>query len=376
MNGPQVVLIYQHFYPDYSAGGPVTSLGNLAKAFKSDVRVIASNKVYSTGRQIEGVAADTWYSWQGVPVWYASDRESIRQALKSIPKGSILYLNGLFLPNYFLFPLRLAHELGHSVMISPRGMLQQGALSQGTLRKKIFIRLLNALWLKGDEVWHATDEEEARDIKLWIRRLKNIVVIPNMPRVPSAQDVSITKDRGVIKLIYYSLIARKKNLSFLLELLKEKSTGVISLDIAGPVKDADYWKDCERIISSLPANVSVKYIGERDPSNVNTLLSKYHLFVLPTLGENFGHAIVESLASFRPVMISDRTPWADVGTSGAGYALPLNREQWAKALSEAVQWDQAAFDRHAAAAMKYFTMKFKPDILRDNYLNLFQSVRQ
>jgi glycosyltransferase involved in cell wall biosynthesis len=376
MTGPQLVLIYQHFYPDYSAGGPVTSLGNLAKALKSNVRVIASNKVYSTGRQIEGVATDTWYSWQGVPVWYASDRESIRQALKSIPKGSILYLNGLFLPNYFLFPLRLAHRLGHRVVISPRGMLQQGALSQGTLRKKIFIRLLNALWLKGDEVWHATDDEEAKDIRRWIRRLKKVVVIPNMPRVPSAQDVSITKDRGSIKLIYYSLIARKKNLSFLLELLKEKSTGVISLDIAGPVKDADYWKDCERIISSLPANVSVKYIGERDPSNVNTLLSKYHLFVLPTLGENFGHAIVESLASFRPVMISDRTPWADVGTSGAGYALPLNREQWAQALSEAVQWDQAAFDRHASAAMKYFTMKFRPDILRDNYLNLFQSVRQ
>jgi hypothetical protein len=31
--------------------------------------------------------------------------------------------------------------------------------------------------------------------------------------------------------------------------------------------------------------------------------------ILPTLGENFGHVIAESLLSNTPVLISDKTPW-------------------------------------------------------------------
>jgi glycosyltransferase involved in cell wall biosynthesis len=193
----------------------------------------------------------------------------------------------------------------------------------------------------------------------------------NMPTFPSAQPAQISKEPGRLRLIYYSLIAQKKNLSFLLELLKQESMQGISLDIAGPLKDRDYWKECQKIIAALPAHISVKYIGEQEPSNVNALLSKYHLFVLPTLGENFGHAIVESLSSFRPVLISDKTPWKDVGAAGAGYSLPLDPSSWTRALQDARQWDQISFESHASSAMKYFNMKFHPDILRGKYMELF-----
>jgi glycosyltransferase involved in cell wall biosynthesis len=379
MTGPQVVLVYQHFYPDFSAGGPVTSIGNLAKvvANKLPVRILASNKVYSTGKDMVGIVSDAWTQWQKIPVWYASDRASLRRAIQSLPEGSLFYLNGLFLPDYFLYPLRLAHKLGHRVVISPRGMLQRGALHQASpLQKKFFITLLNAMWLKGNEVWHATDEEERSDIERWIRRYRSIVVIPNLPRLPASHPVHLAKERGQLKLIYYSLIARKKNLSFILELLKRESLPGISLDIAGPVKDADYWGECQTSIASLPAGISVRYIGEQDPTTVNSLLSGYHLFVLPTLGENFGHAIVEALSSFRPVLISDQTPWKDIGNSGAGESLPLDPHAWSRALKHALQWDQADFDRRTSAAMKYFTVKFQPDILRAKYLNLFAPVQQ
>ena len=50
-------------------------------------------------------------------------------------------------------------------------------------------------------------------------------------------------------------------------------------------------------------------------------LAGYDLFLLPTRGENFCHAVFDALEAGLPVLISDQTPWQDL--AGAGYALPL-----------------------------------------------------
>jgi glycosyltransferase involved in cell wall biosynthesis len=43
--------------------------------------------------------------------------------------------------------------------------------------------------------------------------------------------------------------------------------------------------------------------------------------VFPTLGENFGHVIAESLSASCPVICSDQTPWNDVLAAGGGTVL-------------------------------------------------------
>ena len=45
---------------------------------------------------------------------------------------------------------------------------------------------------------------------------------------------------------------------------------------------------------------------------------------LPTTGENFGHAILESFINSRPVIISDKTPWKGLHNLHVGFDLPLD----------------------------------------------------
>ncbi|EJL6444735.1 hypothetical protein NMS18_002445, partial [Vibrio cholerae] len=48
-----------------------------------------------------------------------------------------------------------------------------------------------------------------------------------------------------------------------------------------------------------------------------------HVFLLPTLNENYGHAIVEAMVNSNIVIISDNTPWNELNNFG-GLAISLD----------------------------------------------------
>lgn len=57
------------------------------------------------------------------------------------------------------------------------------------------------------------------------------------------------------------------------------------------------------------------------------IYKQYDALYLPTTGENFGHAILESFMNSRPVIISDRTPWQNLTAKNIGYDIPLDRQE-------------------------------------------------
>ena len=67
-------------------------------------------------------------------------------------------------------------------------------------------------------------------------------------------------------------------------------------------------------------------MGEVKHEKLHALLHEYDVMLLPTLGENFGHAIIEALDAGLPVVISDRTPWRNLEQAGVGADLPLEDE--------------------------------------------------
>ncbi len=115
-----------------------------------------------------------------------------------------------------------------------------------------------------------------------------------------------------------------KNLETALAILSRLSGLAIEFNIYGTLEDTDYWRRCEAAIAALPPNIRVAYRGPVQPEDVETVLSGYDAFLLPTLGENYGHVIREALSAGLPVLISDRTPWRGLEARGAGADLPLD----------------------------------------------------
>jgi glycosyltransferase involved in cell wall biosynthesis len=114
-----------------------------------------------------------------------------------------------------------------------------------------------------------------------------------------------------------------KNLDGALRMLGMVRTPM-SLDIYGTQESAEYWGECERVMQGLPPHITVTYHGAVPPDEVICVMSSYDVFFLPTLGENFGHVILEALLAGCPVLISDRTPWRQLCEKRAGYELSLD----------------------------------------------------
>ena len=126
---------------------------------------------------------------------------------------------------------------------------------------------------------------------------------------------------GPVRLVFVGRICPTKNLHMVLDAL-HRLDAPAGLDIYGPLEEGLYWSRCKALIGRLPAWVRARYCGELTPAQTRLTFARYDAFVFPTLGEEVGHIIAESLSASCPVICSTKTPWTDLLISGGGIVLP------------------------------------------------------
>jgi len=204
-----------------------------------------------------------------------------------------------------------------------------------------------------DVAWQASNEMEANHIRAHWGRDARILIAPNLPPLSgTAVPARRHKVTGALRVVFLSRISPMKNLEGALRMLAMTSMPM-SLDIYGNQESAEYWKECERLMRGLPPHVTVTYHGNVPPDEVINVMASYDLFFLPTLGENFGHVILEALLAGCPVLISDRTPWRQLQEKRAGYELSLDRPQaFAEALEKFAAMDDTQFQKWSDGAAR------------------------
>ncbi|HHD81113.1 MAG TPA: glycosyltransferase, partial [Campylobacterales bacterium] len=163
------------------------------------------------------------------------------------------------------------------------------------------------------------------------------------------------------------------NLHYALSILKDtKIEESLIFDIYGPIEDKDYWLRCQQIFADMPDNITISYKGFVEPSMIQSTLGKYHLFFLPTKGENFGHAIVEAMQVGLIPLISNKTPWQDLESFTAGFSLSLeNPDSFSTAIRKVAQFDNEEFLIVSENVKKYITQKVNSDETLEKYKIFF-----
>ena len=113
-------------------------------------------------------------------------------------------------------------------------------------------------------------------------------------------------------------------------------------------------------------------MGECNSEKVPETFAEYDVFLFPTLGENFGHVISESLLGGCLPIISDNTPWIDLEKNNSGRVIPISDEiEYIKAINFYYSMSDQEFKQYSINAQRYIYEKNKNSIKHTGYLKIF-----
>lgn len=330
---PVILVFVRYYLPGFRSGGPVRSVSNLVQALAGeyDFRIVCLNRDHGVRTPYPGVTPGQWTQLGEARVYYAADREAgfalCRRMVREI-KPDMIYLNSLLDREFSMKPF-LAAGRGRSipVLLAPRGELSPGALGLKAKRKRLFLLLVKASRHYSNVNWHASSAAEEKRIRqVFAPEASRIFLASNLPEMPQDSPLRTkAKKPGTLRIVLAARISPMKNTLTAIRLAGQLK-GEVKLDLWGPLEDKSYWDICQREIAKSPPNINVSYRGEMEHAKLHVQLHEYDVMLLPTLGENFGHSVIESLDAGLPVVISDRTPWRNLAQAGVGADLPLADE--------------------------------------------------
>lgn len=351
---PKILIFTDWFLPGFRGGGPIKSMANFSRLICSEyeVFIVTRNTDFGTTVPYAEIPPDIWLTLdQRIKVMYLSDRAltitGVLEIIRNV-RADFWYLNSMYSFWFSVLPLLFKKIFFPEVrlVLSPRGMLKNSAVSRKAFKKKLYLSLLSFFQFQRAISFHAVDEQEKKDITKFFGSKTCVWTIPNVPSFSKLPFRSLPKDPGALKIIFVGRIHPIKNLDYCLKILKSITEGAIEFSIYGVLEDLKYWSYCESLIRELPKNIIPKFGGEIAPDKVDSVLVESHVLFLPTQGENFGHVIFESFQAGRPVLISDQTPWKGLQAQHLGWEISLaNHEDFIRAIVELLNLSQSEFDR-------------------------------
>jgi glycosyltransferase involved in cell wall biosynthesis len=329
----KVLHVVPSYLPAWQHGGPIRSVHGLCKALAARGHEVS---VFTTDTDLRGrVAIGRPVDRDGVAVWYFGVRGPRRlywaPGLRSAMQKHIGGFDLVHLHSIFLWPTSaaasVARHAGTPYVIAPRGMLVPDLLRRrGTLRKSLWIRLVEQHTLAHAAALHVTSALEAAEARSLAKTMEitlpPILLLPNGveegrddPRAALAPAVAAALGRQPL-VLFLGRLSWKKGLDRLIEALPRAPRATLA--IAGG--------DEEGIAPALEALARrhgvadrVCFLGAVQGGDRTALLHRSALLALPSYSENFGNAALEAMASGTAVLVTPEVGLAEeVQRSGAG----------------------------------------------------------
>lgn len=358
----KILVFIDWFLPGYKAGGPIRSIANLTAHLSDEFEflIVTRNTDYLENRPYVNVKANQWVNLsENVKVYYYSNKQLNLTNLKKLICNinfDIAYINGIYSFYFSLLPVYLLKKTDIKVIVGSRGMLSEHSFSSKNFKKKIFIFFANLIGFYKNVVFHVTNDREKKEVSKLINSSKGFMIAPNLPpKMMDKKPAKKIKKEGTLKLVSIARISIEKNTLYALKILnKANYEGEIEFELYGSIYQQEYWNECLDTIKILSDHIKVRYKGELDNQKVAETLSKYHFSFLPTLGENFGHSILESLLAGCPVIISDQTPWKGLEEKKTGWDIALaDTDKFIKTIQYCINMEQEEYNQLSGNAYEF-----------------------
>lgn len=373
----KILILNGRYIPGYKDGGPVRTIVNLVSIFgeRAEINILCLDRDYGDTEHYPDIKVNEFNRVGNANVYYASADNYNSKLIEELARGmDLVYCCGPY--GFFTraaVRLNKLGKLGCPLMIASMGSFSPKAIAIKGLKKRTFFILMKLLKMYKDITWSVTSGREDSELKAVLGEKVSTIIAEDLPRTTIMPHGKI-KEKDHLDIIFLSRIAVKKNLitaAYILKLLPKNLS--FDFDIYGIMEDEEYFRECEKVLKTLPENVKYEYKGEAEPEKVMEILSDYDVFLFPTLGENYGHVIAEAMAAGTIPLISDETPWLDMEKYNAGYALPLEDiASFAEVLKDLATEDEEAYRIRINDTKKYIEEHNKKSIENSGYREIFK----
>ena len=357
----RVLHIIPSYMPAYRYGGPIWSVHNLNKwLVKGGIEVT----VYTTnidGKGTLDVPAGSEVLLDGVKVYYfpITSRgwqysRALHQALaKSISSFDIIHITSVFL-SVSTLGAYYAKKFHKPYIISPRGSLMVETLKNKSLKKKVYLRVLEKKNLRGASGIHFTSDEEAKEYKDAGLPLSKSIIIPNgldTSEFDKAVEPGLFRTKYKIPqnkkiILFLSRISWKKGFDVLISafrLVREKIPESV-LVIAGG-DDEGYKRKVEEKIKECKLENDVVFTGLITGDLKIAAYKESNVFLYTPYAENFGMVVLESLYLGLQIVMTDTIGTAEnVKKSQAGFVVKRDQKEAADKVIEVLTRDKKKAD--------------------------------
>jgi glycosyltransferase involved in cell wall biosynthesis len=284
----KVIFVNEDYFPSKVAGGSAKSISLLASLFE---RNNMSSEVKTSSLKFSEINESNIYVLNSI--FGKTNRKSLLNLILSKHSPKVIYI--------------------------PRGELSSGSMSNRLLLKTFYVFFLRIIINLISVKWVATSLSESNFIEKRIGKA-DIAICPNLIDFKNMRSDKLSFPTK--NLVSIGRIEKKKNQYWLSKLNKE-------IDIIGPsLREKEY---VDLVINAKKLHV----LGGKNPDEMIKIYRDYKVNLLPTLNENFGHVIVESILSGTPVIVSENTPWTDfINDNKLGMAVKLDVKSWDLAINE------------------------------------------
>ncbi len=343
----KILHISPSYLPARHYGGPVESVHAMNRALvRQGVEVV----VYTTdadGPDRLSVPLGVPVALDGIKIFYFPGSfprnwfysGAMKRALrKNVKDFDLVHITSVWLAASAL-GAHYAKKFGKPYIISPRGSLMRDPMSRKSLKKSVYMALIEKKNVMNAAAVHCTTEAEATDCRNKFGG-QRIVVIPNaVSDVPAAGPEETFREKyGIARSEKLALFVGRlhpiKGFDTLIPAMADivKSLPAAKLAIVGG-DEKGYKREIEKMIDNDRLANRVVFTGRLVGREKAAALAAADLFVLPSYSENFGMAAAEAMAAGLPVVLTDGVGIApEVRRAGAGIIVEKKPDLLARAI--------------------------------------------
>ncbi|MEL6674278.1 MAG: glycosyltransferase [Bacteroidota bacterium] len=279
--------------------------------------------------------------------------DRMKAAIQALPEDTLFHIHAMMTPELRAFT-RLLKKRGLSWVVTPHASISFRSLNRKWWVKYPYLFFFDRPALSGAKWLHALGEIEARELRLWNRRVK---VIPNGIAVNDIRPLQRHEEDPLIFGFLGRIALAHKGLDLLWAGFRKyrQQGGKGLLWIIGGGGEFEAFS---QEVKDSPEGEAVVFHGPKYGEEKFALLQKCQVFVHTSRWEGMPMSVLEAAAMGKALLVSPQTNMGQLVQSyAAGEVLPENHpDQIALALESLEKaWEQGRLETQGINARKMIT---------------------